>query len=339
MKVLFIGGTGIISTACTELAAKRGISVTLLNRGRTAMPVPDGVEIINADIRDEAAVKKAIGKRSFDSVVNWIAFTPSHVEQDIRVFGGRTKQYVFISSASVYEKPPSKYIITEDTPLANPFWEYARQKIECENRLMTEHAGSGFPVTIVRPSYTYGDTKIPLAVGFGGKSYTFVHRLRQGKKIIIPGDGTSLWQMTHNTDFARGFTGLLGHERANGEAFHITSDEVLSWNQIYGAVADAVGAKLIPAHLPSALLVAWDSDLEGTLFGDKVYSLVLDNSKIKRFVPDFKAVVPFREGIKRTIAWMGATPAHAEINEKADAAWDDLIARYANALSAAPEKS
>lgn len=328
MRVLFVGGTGIISTACTDLAVRCGIEVVHLNRGRTAAPVPAGVESIRADVREEDEVRKALGNREFDAVVNWIAFTLDHVEQDIRVFSGRTKQYVFIGTASSYQKPPRHYLITEDTPLENPYWEYSRVKASCERRLMEEKARSGFPVVIVRPSYTYGDTKIPMIFGFGGKSYTIVRRMRRGKKTIIPGDGTSLWQMTHSTDFAKGFVGLLGDPRTIGEAFHITSDEVLNWNQIFEAIAAAAGARLNPVHIASDLLVAWRPGQEGTLLGDKSNSVVLDNSKIKKFVPDFRATVSFQEGVRRTVAWHEADPSRMEIDEEGDAAHDRFIAAY-----------
>jgi len=229
MKVLFIGGTGNISTACTALAAERGIELTLLRRGQRLASIPDSVRTIVADIADEAAVAEALGDRKFDAVVDWIAFTPAQVERDIRLFRDRTDQYIFISSASAYQKPVSHYLITESTPLANPYWQYSRDKIACEERLMKEYRETGFPFTVVRPSHTYGDTQFALAVNNWEIPYTAVDRMRRGKKSIVPGDGSSLWVLTHNSDFAQGLVGLLGRSQAIGHAFHITSDEVLTW--------------------------------------------------------------------------------------------------------------
>jgi len=332
MKVLFIGGTGIISTACTKLAVERGMEVTHLRRGQRAASIPDGVRTVLADIADEAAVKRAIGGEKFDAVVDWIAFTPNHVERDIRLFRDRSEQYIFISSASAYQKPLSHYLITESTPLANPYWQYSRDKIACEERLMKEYREEGFPVTIVRPSLTYGDTQIAVAVNSWQKSYTAVDRMRRGKKSIVPGDGTSLWVVTHNSDFAQGLVGLLGHRQAIGHAFHITGDEVLTWDQIYRITAEAAGVEPKLVHIASDFLGACDPDMIGSLTGDKSASVVFDNSKIKRFVPGFCARVSFAEGVKRTIAWFDAAPERRAIDEEANAAWDRIIASYENAL-------
>ena len=233
MKVLFIGGTGIISTACTHLAIERGIDVTLLNRGRHSARPSAGVNTLAVDIEDAPAVSHALGSAHFDAVVDWIAFEPAHVERDIALFRGRTRQYIFISSASAYQKPASHYLITESTPLVNPYWEYAQQKIACEDRLMRAYREEGFPITIVRPSLTYSYTQVALAVNSWAKSYTVVDRMRRGKKVIVPGDGSSLWVITHNTDFAKGLVGLLAREQTIGHAFHITSDEVMCWDQWY----------------------------------------------------------------------------------------------------------
>lgn len=328
MKVLFIGGTGIISSACTQLAVERGIDLTLLNRGCRATHLPGAAETLTADIDDAAAVSSALGGRSFDAVVNWIAFEPGHIERDIALFRGRTRQYVFISSASAYQKPATHYLITESTPLANPFWTYSQQKIACEERLSREYRENGFPVTIVRPSLTYGDTQIPLAVNSWAKSFTAVDRMRRGRKVIVPGDGSSLWVITHNTDLAKGLVGLLAHEQAIGHAFHITSDEVMCWDQWYRVTAEAAGAAPQLVHIPSDFLAACVPESRGSLLGDKAVSVVFDNAKIKRFVPGYCATVPFAEGIRRTIAWFDAVPARKQIDEEANARWDKLIAAY-----------
>ncbi len=331
MKVLFIGGTGIISTACTKLAVERGIDLTLVRRGQRAASVPESVRTIVADIGDEAA-RRVLDGEKFDAVVDWIAFTPDQVERDIRLFRDRTEQYIFISSASAYQKPVSHYLITESTPLANPYWQYSRDKIACEEQLMQEYRETGFPITIVRPSLTYGDTQIVLAINSWQKSYTSVDRMRRGKKVIVPGDGSSLWVVTHNSDFAQGLVGLLGHRQAIGHAFHITSDEVLTWDQIYTITARAAGVEPQIVHIASDYLGACKPELVGSLRGDKAASVVFDNSKIKRFVPGYCARTPFAEGIERTIAWFDAEPGHRVVDEEANAAWDKIIAEYEKGL-------
>jgi len=328
MKVLFIGGTGIISTACTHLAAERGIDVTLLNRGRHQAPLPTGVRTLAVDIEDAAAVSQALGGASFDAVVDWIAFEPAHVERDIALFLGRTRQYIFISSASAYQKPATHYLITESTPLANPYWTYAQQKIACEERLTRAYREQGFPITIVRPSLTYGETQIALAVNSWAKSYTAVDRMRRGKKVIVPGDGSSLWVITHNTDFAKGLVGLLAREQAIGHAFQITSDEVMCWDQWYRLTAEAAGVAPQLVHMPTDFLAACVPEMRGGLLGDKAVSVVFDNTKIKRFVPGYCATVPFTQGIRRTIAWFDADPARRQIDDEANARWDKLIEAY-----------
>ncbi len=328
MRILFIGGTGIISTACTCLAASRGIEVTLLNRGRRAASLPPGVNTLAVDINDPAAVSNALSGAKFDTVVDWIAFEPTHIERDIELFRGRTRQYIFISSASAYQKPPSQYLITESTPLANPYWDYSQQKIACEDRLMRAYREEGFPITIVRPSLTYGETQIALAVNSWQKSYTAIDRMRKGKKIIVPGDGTSLWVITHNTDFAKGLVGLLAREQAIGHAFHITSDEVMTWDQWYRLTAEAAGAEPNLVHIPSEFIAACMPETRGGLFGDKAVSVVFDNTKIKRFVPDYCATVPFTQGIRQTIAWFDDDPARRQIDEQANDNWDRLIEAY-----------
>jgi len=328
MRVLFIGGTGIISTACARLAAGRGIDLTLLTRGRHAADVPEGVRTVTADIDDPAAAARALGDSPFDAVVDWVAFTPAHVKRDVALFRGRTRQYIFISSASAYQKPPGHYLITESTPLANPYWQYSRDKIACEEFLMKAYREEGFPATIVRPSLTYSETQIPLAVNSWAKSYTIVDRMRRGKKVIVPGDGTSLWVITHASDFAKGLVGLLGHPQAIGNAFHITSDDVMCWDQFYRLTAEAAGAEARLVHMPSDFLAACYPDKLGSLVGDKSVSVVFDNSKIKRFVPGYCATMSFSEGIRRTIAWFDADPARQVIDAEANARWDKLIAAW-----------
>ncbi|MFZ1083780.1 MAG: SDR family oxidoreductase [Terracidiphilus sp.] len=332
MKVLFIGGTGNISTAVTELAAGRGIELTLLRRGQSEANLPANVRTIIADIYDEAAADRALGNLKFDAVVDWIAFTPEHIERDIRLFRERTRQFIFISSASAYQKPATHYLITESTPLANPHWQYSRDKIACEERLMKAYREEGFPITIVRPSLTYGDTQIVLAVNSWQKSYTAVDRMRRGKKVIVPGDGSSLWVITHNSDFAEGLVGLLGHPQAIGHAFHITSDEVMTWDQFYRITAQAAGVEAQMVHIASDFLAACQPDELGSLTGDKSVSVVFDNRKIKRFVPGYCAKMPFARGIEKTIAWFDAEPRRKVIDEEANAAWDKIIAAYERVL-------
>jgi nucleoside-diphosphate-sugar epimerase len=333
MKMLFLGGTGIISTACAQLAVARGFHVTLLNRARR--PVLPGTHQITADIADPAATATALGKQNWDAVVDFIAFTPAEIEQRLALFRDRTAQYIFISSASAYQKPLGHWLITESTPLANPFWDYSRNKIAGEERLLRALREEGFPVTVVRPSLTYGDTVVPLAVNSWLKSYTAVDRMRRGQPVIVPGDGLSLWTITHNSDFAKGLVGLLGRQDVIGHAFQITSDEVLTWNQMYQFTAAAAG---VPAprlvHIASDYITACIPADTGTLLGDKSHSAVFDNTKIKRFVPDFVCTTRFREGIARSIAWFDADPARQQIDTEAGAAWDKLIAGYERGLAA-----
>lgn len=335
MRLLFIGGTGNISTACTALALARGHELYLLNRGQHATP-PAGAHQLIADLHDEAATAQALAGQTWDAVVNFIAFTPDDIERDLRLFRGRTAQYVFISSASAYQRPVTHYLVTESTPLANPFWDYSRNKIACEDRLLHALRAEAFPAVIIRPSFTYGDTAIPLAVNSWARSYTVVDRLRRGRPVIVPGDGTSLWTLTHATDFAKGLVGLLGRAQTLGHAFHITSDEVLSWDQCYQAVAAAAGvAQPQLVHIASDFITACCPGETGGLLGDKASSVVLDNTKIKRFVPDFVATTPFRVGIARTLAWFDSDPARRLIDPEANARYDRLIAAYQRGLEAA----
>ena len=334
MRVLFIGGTGIISSASTELALAQGIELVLLNRG-SRPELPPGATGLVADIHDQEAAARALAGQRFDAVVNWVAFTPADIERDIALFRGRTRQYIFISSASAYQKPVSHYRITEDTPLANPYWEYSRNKIACEERLLRAYRDESFPCTIVRPSLTYGDTQIPLVLNSWRRPYTAIARMRQGKPLVIPGDGTSLWTITHSSDFAKGLVGLLGHQQAVGHAFHITSDEVLTWDQVAQAVAAAAGVEAKIVHIASDFIAACLPELAGTLLGDKSVSVVFDNSKIKRFVPGFCATTPFARGIRRTLAWFEADPARQQVDHAADEQWDRLIDAYERGLRAA----
>ena len=325
MKVLFIGGTGNISTSVSRLCIERGIDLYLLNRGLRKVNI-DGAKTIIGDISNLKEINSVLKENSWDVVVNWIAFTESDIERDINLFRGKTKQYIFISSASVYQKPPSFPIITESTPLCNPYWEYSRNKIACEEKLNEAYRQENFPITIVRPSLTY-DTVIPVPIG-GWTEYTVIDRIKKGKKNIVHGDGTSLWTVTHAEDFAKGFVGLLGHQQAIGNAFHITSDEILTWNQIYQAVAEAVGNEANIVHIASDYLVKMDNEFLGSLIGDKAVSVIFDNTKIKRFVPDFVATIPFNKGIKRTIAWFEEDPARMIIKKETNELIDRIIKNY-----------
>ncbi len=309
MKVLFIGGTGTISMAITRLLAQQGHELFLLNRGSRADELPENVTVLKADINDEAEINKLISNMSFDAVGEFIGFVPSQVERDIRLFRGRTKQYIYISSASAYQKPLSDCVITESTPAANPFWQYSRDKIACEELLMKEYRENGFPVTIVRPSHTYDERSVPLGVHGHNGSWQVLKRIIEGKKVIIHGDGTSLWTITHNSDFAKGYAGLVGNIHAIGQTYHITSDETVTWNQIYSIIADALGKELKACHVSSEFLAAVsDLDLEGSLIGDKANSVIFDNRKLKRAVPGFTAEVRADQGIRQTIAHILAHP-------------------------------
>jgi nucleoside-diphosphate-sugar epimerase len=334
MRILFIGGTGIISTACTALAAARGMDVTLLSRGQHEAQLPPGVKTLIADVNDPAILQK-LEHEAFDAVVDWIAFTPADIERDLKLFRGRARQFVFISSASAYQKPATHYLITESTPLANPHWEYSRNKIACEERLMQAYREEGFPVTIVRPSLTYGETLIPLVLNSWQQSYTAVDRMIRGQKMIVPGDGSSLWVVTHNTDFAKGLVGLLGHAQAIGHAFHITSDEVLTWDQLFRIVGAAVGVEPQLVHIPSDFIVACLPEEEGSLTGDKSVSVVFDNTKIKRFVPGYCATTTFAQGVRQSLAWFNADPSRKQIDHEVNATMDKLIAGYEKGMSEA----
>jgi nucleoside-diphosphate-sugar epimerase len=326
MKVLFIGGTGSISAAASRMAIAQGLDVHVLNRGSRVANLPGSHSLV-ADVRRPDDVRAALRGLEFDIVVDWIAFTPEDVERDLALFRGRVQQYVFISSASAYQKPPAHYLVTEATPLSNPYWQYARDKIACEERLMQAHRDEGFPVTIVRPSMTY-DTNLPIAVG-GWGTYTLADRLTKGLPIIVHGDGSSLWVVTHAEDLARGLLGLLGNERALGEAFHITSDEVLTWNQIYGTIAGALGVEADIVHIPSDYLARVAPQLAGSLLGDKTWSVVFDNTRIKAAVPGFEAAIPFGEGIRRTLDWFDADEGRRLVDRAVGAEMDRILRAYA----------
>ena len=322
LKILFIGGTGKISTAVSQQVLAKGHELYLLNRGLQSKN-PPGSRSLTADINNLKATRAALRDLQFDVVVDWIAFTPEHIERDLALFKERTRQFIFISSASVYQKPPTHHVITESTPLNNPFWDYARNKIACEERLLRACREENFPATIVRPTFTYNHY-FPVAVG-GFGCYTLADRLKRGKPIIVHGDGSSLWVMTHAEDFGRGFMGLLGNRQAIGHAFHITSDEVLTWNQIYQTIAEALGVEANIVHIPSDFIAQAAPQLAGTLLGDKSWSAIFDNRKIKTFVPGFQAVIPFRAGIRRTAAWFEADKKRRRVDAAVNREMDDIL--------------
>jgi len=331
-KALFIGGTGVISSACSQLAVERGFDLTILNRGETSLrPAPSTARLVRGDIRRPETVREALGTETFDVVVDWVAYTPEQVSTDIELFRGRTGQYVFISTASAYQKPPKSFPIVESTPLDNPYWDYSRGKLACEQRLMDAYRSERFPFTVVRPSHTYDKTKIPLRGG-----YTTLARMRAGKQVFVHGDGTSLWVLTHHRDFAKGFVGLLANPRAIGEAYHITSDEWLSWNQIYEIIAQAAGVTPKLVHLPSEFINAFDAEMGVGLLGDKAHCAIFDNTKIKRAVPGFVATIPFAQGAREIVEWYDADPARQVIDEAIDSLTDRMIAAY---LAAWPNAS
>ncbi|GAA4696945.1 NAD-dependent epimerase/dehydratase family protein [Phytohabitans rumicis] len=324
LKILFIGGSGIISSAASRLAVEQGIDLYVLNRGSTThRPLPEQATVLRADVRDPAAVRAALGDLEFDAVVNWVAFTPDHVQADIDVFRGRTRQYVFISSASAYQTPPARLPVVESTPLHNPIWQYSRNKIACEDLLVAAYRDGGFPATIIRPSHTYDKTLIPFDGG-----WTAVARMRQGKEIVVHGDGTSLWTLTHHADFARAFVPLLGHPRTLGEAIHITSDDVLTWDQIAWALADAAGVEPRIVHVPSDAVAAADPEWGAGLLGDKAHSLVFDNSKVRGLVPGWVATIPFHQGAREIVGWYDEDPSRQVVDARLDALMDKLVEAY-----------
>ena len=322
MKVLFIGGTGFISSEVSRQAIAKGFELYLLNRGLRSVEI-QGSHTLVADIHDLQSMQDALKNKDFDVVVDWIAYSPEDIERDIALFRGHTKQFIFISSASAYQKPPKHYLITESTPLENPYWDYSRNKIACEERLIKAFREEGFPVTIVRPSLTY-DTNFPIAIG-GWGCYTLADRLKKGLPIIVHGDGSSLWVVTHAEDFGRGFLGLFGNPKALGEAFHITSDEVLTWDQIYKTIAGALGVEANIVHIPSDFIVKVAPSFTGSLYGDKMWSTVFNNNKIKSFVPGFQATIQFHEGIRRTVQWFEADSGRQRIDNSVNNEMNQIL--------------
>ena len=322
-KVLFLGGSGVISSACTELAVRSGFDVTVLTRGQASRPLPDGVRRLRADVHDRASLEAALGETEYDAVVHWIAFDPEAVAVAVDLFRGRVGQFVFISSASAYETPPRRVPVTEATPLRNPFWEYSRRKIACEDVLVRAYRDEGFPMTIVRPSHTYDRTMIPLHGG-----WTMLERMRQGMEVVVHGDGTSLWTLTHHEDFARGFVPLLGHPQAVGRAVHITSDEAPTWNAITWMLADALGVEPRIVHVPSDAIAAVDEGWGASLLGDKAHSMIFDNSLVKSLVPGFHATIPFARGAREIVEWHDADPSRRQVDPALDGLVDELVARW-----------
>ncbi|MDR2649313.1 MAG: SDR family oxidoreductase [Clostridiales bacterium] len=325
-RVLFIGGTGTISAACAALAVSRGFDVTVLNRGNNPES-PARVKRITADMNNEAGVAGIIKDMDFDAVADFISFTPDQAERSIRLFSGKTRQYIFISTASVYQKPLSNAIITESTPLYNPYWAYSRNKIAIEERLLKEYRDNGFPITIVRPSHTYGDNFIPVCLHGAKGSYQVVRRILDGKPVIVPGDGTTWWTVTHNTDFAKGFVGLMCNVHAIGEAFHITSDESLTWNGIYDIIGNSLGKRVLKTHVSADMLCKFEPSWEGGLKGDKCVSVRFDNSKLKQVVPEYCATTRFDQGAAQTLEYVLS---HLEC-QIADPEFDELCDRIVSA--------
>jgi len=327
MKVLFIGGTGNISSACSELAISRGIELYHLNRGLSAgIHDVKGAKTIIADIRNFEETRKAIEGQHFDAVVDFIAFEPEHILDDIRLFTGKTDQFVFISSASAYQTPPEKLPVTEETPLENPYWEYSRNKIECENLLEAEYQKNEFPYTIIRPSHTYSKTLIPVEGG-----YTVLHRMLKGLPVVVHGDGTSIWTLTHHKDFAVGLVGLLGNPDAINQAFHITSDEWLSWNNIFTLMAAELGVTAQLIHIPSDIIANYDKKIGDSLLGDKAHSMIFDNAKIRKFVPDFNPQISFHQGVKEVVEWYKANTMSQDPDEHINSLMDKIIQDFVNA--------
>ena len=322
--ILFIGGTGVISAAAAERAVALGHRLTILTRGQSAgRPAPDGAQVLHADVRDASAVREVLQGREFDSVADFIAFTPDQARASMELFRGRTGQYVFISSASAYQKPPSRLPILESTPLKNPFWQYSRDKIACEELLFEAYRSTDFPVTVVRPSHTYDRTKIALVGG-----WTDIHRMRAGLPVLVHGDGTSLWTLTHSRDFAKAFVGLLGRPQAVGESYTITSDEYLPWNQIYQLFARAAGVpdpELV--HVASETIAAHSPELGPNLLGDRSHSVIFDNTKIKSLVPDYAATIPFADGAREIVEWYDAHPDLQVVDQQFMALTNKLTSR------------
>jgi nucleoside-diphosphate-sugar epimerase len=325
-SVLFLGGSGVISSACSWRAVEQGLDLWVLNRGQsTSRPLPPETRHLTADVDDPQSISEAIGDRSFDAVVDWLAFTPAQVQARTDLFRGRVGQYVFISSASAYQTPPARLPITESTPLRNPYWEYSRNKIACEDLLSSLYRQEGYPVTVVRPSHTYDQTMVPFDGG-----WTVMERMRRGQQIVVHGDGTSLWTLTHHRDFARDFVPLLAHPRTLGEAFHITSDDVLTWDQIAHTLAAAAGVEARIVHVPSDAIAAADPGWGAGLLGDKSHSMVFDNKKVRSLGRGVVTTTPFEEGAREILAWHDSDASRRTIDTRLDAVMSRLVERYAS---------
>jgi nucleoside-diphosphate-sugar epimerase len=322
MRVLFIGGSGIISSACTNLAIEQGVDLYHLNRGNSSKtrPVPAKVKQLRVDVRNTEQAIEIIGDLSFDAVVDWISFVPEHIENNFKILKDKVKQYVFISSASAYQTPPLKLPVTEETPLENPYWLYSRDKIDCEDFVKANAGSNGMNYTIVRPSHTYDKTLLPFDEG-----YTIVHRMICGKPVVVPGDGTSIWTLTNHRDFAIGLNGLLGNKLAENNVFHITSDEWLSWNQIYSMIGNAFGVEPKLIHVPAEVIARFFPQYGPGLLGDKIHSMIFDNAKIKNAVPAFNCSVPFSEGVKEISNWYKSGNANTKIDPEMDSLYDQIV--------------
>jgi nucleoside-diphosphate-sugar epimerase len=329
MKVLFIGGSGTISSASTNLAVEKGIELFHLNRGNTLTirPVPAEVNQLTADVRNFEQASKVLDNLTFDTVVDWISFIPEHLENNLKLFAGKVKQYVFISSASAYQTPPEKLPVTERTPLENPFWEYSRNKIACEDFLRKHAEKYGMKFTIVRPSHTYDKTLLPFDGG-----YTVLKRMLDGKPVVVLGDGTSIWTLTHHKDFAVGLVGLLNNPKAMNNYFHITSDEWLTWNQIFNIIGNAFGVTPKLVHVPAEIIASYIKEIGDGLLGDKMHSMIFDNSKIKNAVPEFGCKIPFSEGVNDLVAWYTSNQSNKTINAELDSKFDKIISDINNLM-------
>lgn len=336
MKALFIGGTGTISTAISKLCVEKGWELYLLNRGSRPEAVPEGARVIAADIHNRQEVQEKLKDMHFDVVADFIAYTREDVLRDVELFAGKTRQYMFISSASAYQKPLSSPMITESTPLYNPYWQYSRDKIACEDALMAEYRASGFPITIIRPSHTYGRRQVPVALHGKNGSFSVIERIRTGKKVIIPGDGLSLWTLTHSDDFAVAFCGLMGNLHAIGECYHITGDESLTWNQVYAAIGNALGVQPQITHIASDVLAGLCPAYHGSLLGDKSNSVLFDNTKIKRAVPAFNATIRFDQGVREAIAYIYAHEECQPADPEFDGWCDALVEQYESVVVRLP---
>ena len=325
LRILVLGGTGVISSGVVRRAVEAGHEVTVLNRGLNRAGAvhepPAQVRTLVADLRNDASVRAAVGAEEFDVVASFLAFVPEHVRQDLDLFAGRTGQYVFISSASAYQTPPARLPIVESTPLRNPFWQYSRDKIACEDLLVAEYRDKGLPVTIVRPSHTYDATLVPFDGG-----WTVIERMRRGLPVVVPGDGTSLWTLTHTRDFARAFVGLLGDPRTLGQAFHITADHGIPWNELYTTLGRAAGVEPSLVHVPSDRIAALDPEVGAGLLGDKAHSMVFDNSLVRSIVPGWHATTPFVQGAREIVEWHDAEPSRRIVDARMDALFDRLVA-------------